>query len=144
MTFTNASPGTGTDGESGLPADLEHVHGMPAAWPSAEAPAVVALTDAATIAVNAALGNVFRVTLAGNRTLGAPTNPADGQMLNFEVTQDATGSRTLAYASAYEFSTTLASPTLSTAAGKVDLLSFRYSAVATKWRCTGIILGSAS
>jgi hypothetical protein len=144
MTFTNASPGVATDGESGLPADLEHVHGMPASWPSAWAPAVVALTDAATIAVNAALGNVFRVTLGGNRTLGAPTNPVDGQEVNFEITQDGTGSRTLAYASAYEFSTTIASPTLSTAAGDVDMLSFRYSAVNSKWRCTRVVLGSAS
>lgn len=36
------------------------------------APKVVALTDATTIAVNAALGNDFRVTLTGNHTLGAP------------------------------------------------------------------------
>ena len=144
MTFTNPSPGVATDGDSGLPADLEHTHGMPAAWPSAWAPAISALTDAATILVNAALGNVFRVTLAGNRTLGAPTNPADGQTIDFEVTQDGTGSRTLAYASVYEFSTTIASPTLSTAAGDVDLLTFRYSAVNSKWRCLRVVLGSAS
>ena len=144
MTYTNASPGVAHDGDGGLPADVEHVHGMPAAWPSAESPKVVALTDAATIAVNAALGNVFRVTLGGNRTLGAPTNPTDGQTIDFEVTQDGTGSRTLAYASAYEFSTTVTSPTLTTAAGKVDLLTFRYSAVASKWRCLRVVLGSAT
>jgi hypothetical protein len=104
----------------------------------------VALTDAATIAVNAALGFLFRVTLAGNRTLGAPSNPVDGQTIDFEITQGAGGSHTLAYASAYEFSTTLASPTLSTAAGDVDMLTFRYSAVNSKWRCLRIVLGSAS
>jgi hypothetical protein len=126
------------------------VAGTPGTWVSPAGPALfsamtaVALTDAATVAVNAALGNLFRVTLAGNRTLGAPTNPTDGQTIDFEITQDGTGSRTLAYASAYEFSTTLASPTLSTAAGKVDLLSFRYSSVASKWRCKLIDLGFAS
>jgi hypothetical protein len=144
MTYTKPSPGTAADGDGGLYADVEHIHGMPSAWPSAEAPAVVALTDAATIAVNAALGNVFRVTLAGNRTLGAPANPADGQQIDFEFTQGAGGSHTLAYNAAYEFSTTIASPTLSTAAGDVDLLSFRYSAVASKWRCLRVVLGSAS
>lgn len=118
--------------------------GTPGTWLAPAGAPAVALTDAATIAVNAALGNLFRVTLAGNRTLGAPSNPADGQVVSFEITQDATGSRTLAYASAYEFSTTLASPTLSTAAGKVDLLSFRYSSVASKWRCTLINLGFTS
>jgi hypothetical protein len=126
------------------------VAGTPGTWVTPAGPALfsamtpVALTDAATIAVNAALGNLFRVTLAGNRTLGAPTNPTDGQTLDFEITQDGTGTRTLAYASAFEFSTTLGSPTLSTAAGAVDMLSFRYSSVAAKWRCTKIILGSAS
>ena len=39
------------------------------------APAVVGLTDAATIAVDASLGNDFRVTLAGNRAMANPANP---------------------------------------------------------------------
>ncbi len=144
MTYTQPSPGTAKDGDGGLYADVEHVHGMPSAWPSAWAPKVVALTDASTIAVNAALGNIFRVTLGGNRTLGAPSNPVDGQEISFEITQDGTGTRTLAYASAYEFSTTISSPTLSTAAGDVDMLSFRYSSVNSKWRCQRVVLGSAS
>ena len=123
------------------------VAGSPGTWasgPAVTALAPVTLTDAATVAVNAALGNLFRVTIAGNRTLGAPANPVDGQTIDFEITQDSGGSHTLAYASAYEFSTSLASPTLSTAAGDVDMLTFRYSAVAAKWRCTRIVLGSAS
>ena len=45
------------------------------------------LTDAATIAVNAALGNQFRVPLTSaigaSRTLGNPTNPTDGQIVTF-------------------------------------------------------------
>ena len=51
------------------------------------APAVVILADAATIAVDASLGNDFRVTIAGNRTMGNPANPADGQKITFQVTQ---------------------------------------------------------
>ena len=38
----------------------------------AVAPDVVSLSDAATIAVDASLGNDFRVTLGGNRTMGTP------------------------------------------------------------------------
>jgi hypothetical protein len=34
--------------------------------------AIVPLTDAATITTDASLGNLFRVTLASNRTLGNP------------------------------------------------------------------------
>ena len=126
------------------------VAGTPGTWVAPAGPAIfssmtaVTLTDGATIAVNAALGNLFRVTLAGNRTLGAPSNPTDGQTIHFEIKQDATGSRTLAYASAYEFSTTLGSPTLTTTAGDVDLLAFRYNSTATKWRCLLIDLGFTS
>ena len=44
--------------------------------PGAVAPAVVGLTDAATIAVDASLGNDFRVTIAANRTMATrPTRP---------------------------------------------------------------------
>ena len=51
------------------------------------APAVVALTDAPAIAVDASLGNDFRVTLAGNRTMENPANPTDGQKIVFQITQ---------------------------------------------------------
>ena len=92
------------------------------------APAVVALTDAATIAVDASLGNDFRVTIAGNRTMGNPSNPANGQQIIFQVTQGSGGSFTLTWGSGYEFSAALPQPTLSTTAGQTDLLGFIYNA----------------
>ena len=64
---------------------------------------VITLTDAATIAVNAALGSTFRVTLGGNRTLGTPSNPTDGQRITFEIIQGSGGNFTLAYSGAYAF-----------------------------------------
>lgn len=63
-----------------------------------DAAAPVTLTDAATIAVDMATGINFNVTLEGNRTLGNPTNAKVGQSGRIRITQDATGSRTLAYA----------------------------------------------
>ena len=99
----------------------------------AVAPAVVGLTDAATIAVDASLGNDFRVTIAGNRTLGNPANPTDGQKIVVQVTQGAGGPFTLSYGTAYEFSTGLPQPTLSTTAGTTDLLGFVYNAAKGKW-----------
>ena len=83
----------------------------------------VALTDASTIAVDLSLGNNFTVTLAGNRTLGAPTNATAGQSGVIVVTQDGTGSRTLAYNSAYKFAGGTA-PTLTTTASAVDVLAY--------------------
>ena len=70
------------------------------AWSSG---AVTGLTDAATIAVDMSTGINFSVTLGGNRTLGAPSNTKVGQTGAFRVTQDGTGSRTLAYNSVYKF-----------------------------------------
>jgi hypothetical protein len=104
------------------------------------APAVSALTDGATIAVNAALGNVFTVTLGGNRTLANPTNPVAGQTIHVHVTQDATGSRTLAYGTAYDFGTA-GSPTLTTTAAKMDILGFTYDGNLAKWCYLGSGLG---
>ena len=88
----------------------------------ADAAALVALTDAATIAVDLAGGTNFTVTLAGNRTLGAPSNAKPGMSGTILIKQDATGSRTLAYNTAWKpFGST---PALSTSANAVDLLTW--------------------
>jgi hypothetical protein len=99
---------------------------------------VVSLTDAGTIAVNAALGNTFRVTLGGNRTMGTPSNPADGQMILFEIAQGLAGTYTLAWSSAYLFTTALPAPAITTTAGAVDIFGFKYASSAAKWRCLAI------
>jgi len=85
--------------------------------------ATVALTDAATIALNMSTFINGTVTLGGNRTLGNPTNPKVGQSGWIAITQDGTGSRTLAYASNWEFASGSA-PVLSTAAGAKDVLFY--------------------
>ena len=100
---------------------------------------VTTLTDAATIAVNAALGSTFRVTLGGNRTLGTPSNPTDGQKITFEIIQDGTGSRTLAYAAGYSFPSSIGTPVLSSSPGFHDFLAFRYDAGTTTWYCVGFV-----
>jgi hypothetical protein len=98
---------------------------------------VVALTDAATIAVDLSLGNNFSVTLAGNRTLGAPTNVTAGQSGVIVVTQDGTGSRTLAFNSVYKFAGGTA-PTLTTTASAVDVLAY-YVESATRITVTSLL-----
>jgi len=102
--------------------------------------ATVALTDAATIATNAALGSRFTVTLAGNRTLGAPTNPRDGQRCLWLLKQDATGSRTLTLNAAFRVPTGI-TVTLSTAATTVDVLEAVYSSFVSGWIVTNFLKG---
>lgn len=85
--------------------------------------AISALTDGATITPNFNSGNNFSVTLAGNRTLANPTNITAGQSGVIVITQDATGSRTLAYGSFYKFAGGTA-PTLTTTANAVDVLAY--------------------
>lgn len=89
----------------------------------ADAAAPIALVDAPTITVDLAAGSNFVVTLAGNRTLGAPTGAKPGATGTILIKQPSTGGpRTLAYAAAWApFGPT---PGLSTTAGAVDLLSF--------------------
>lgn len=96
------------------------------------APAVAALSGAATVLVNAALGNAFNLTLTSSSwTMGSPSNPADGQVIRFRVTQGGGGNFTLAWGTAYDFGAGSA-PTLSTAAGKVDIIAFEYMASLSK------------
>jgi hypothetical protein len=96
------------------------------------APAVVALTDAATVAIDASAGNDFRVTIAGNRTIGAPSNLTDGQALTITVTQDATGSRTLTWNAVYKFGGA-GTPVLTTTANGSDVLAFKVFGSAARY-----------
>lgn len=83
----------------------------------------VALTDATSIATDLSLGNNFSVTLGGNRTLANPSNIVAGQSGIIVITQDGTGSRTLAYGSYFKFPAGTA-PTLTTTASAVDVLAY--------------------
>ncbi len=94
---------------------------------------VVTLTDAATIATDASLGNHFRVTLGGNRTLGNPTNPTDGQKCTWEIIQDGTGGRTLAWDTKFLFSTDLPSITITTTLNTRTLIAAIYNSTLDKW-----------
>lgn len=107
----------------------------------AVAPTPVALTDAATIATDASLGNHFRVTLGGNRTLGNPTNPTDGQKCLWEIIQDATGSRTITLDTKFALGTDITGVTLTTTASKRDFLGAVYNSTADKWYVIAFVKG---
>lgn len=99
----------------------------------------IALVDAATIGVNCKLGSHFYVTLAGNRTLGKPSNMRDGQRLIFELIQDSTGSRTITLDAS--FSNGPWTITLTTTANKRDFLECVYSAIDDKLYITNFQKG---
>ena len=94
------------------------------------------LTDGSTIAWNVINSPVAKVTLAGNRTMAAPsgTGTAAGQMISLLAIQDGTGSRTITWNAVYEFPSDTA-PTLTTTANLGDIFSFRYNG--SKWLLIG-------
>ena len=99
------------------------------------------LTDTSTIPVDASLGNDFRVTIAGNRTMRNPSNPAPGQQIIFQITQGSGGPYTIAWDSDYEFSGGLPEPVLSANAGQTDLLGFIYNAARARWLLAAFVNG---
>lgn len=91
-------------------------------WAAAD---YVALNDSGgNIAVDMSTGINFSMTMDGNYTLSNPTNTKNGQAGEIIITQDGTGSRTLAYGSNWKFANG-APPDLSTDAGAIDVLSYK-------------------
>ena len=88
------------------------------------------LSDGATPAWNALTEPVAKITIAGNRTIGAASGGVAGQFISLLIIQDGTGSRTMTWNAAYEFKDDTA-PTLTTTAAKGDLFVFRYNG--SKW-----------
>lgn len=97
--------------------------GQPNGWTAGQACQPNALSDGPTITPDLNLCNVKTVTLGGNRTLANPANARGGYCGQIFITQDGTGGRTLGYGSSWYFPGGTA-PTLSTAPGAVDVLSF--------------------
>ena len=99
---------------------------------------VVTLTDAASVVPDLNTSNVFAVTLAGNRTLAAPTNTSTniGATGHIFIVQDATGGRTLSYNTAYQFPDGTV-PVLTSTSGAVDVLFY---AVRTTAKVDSIVI----
>ena len=101
----------------------------------------VVLTDGVTINTDASLGNHFRVTLGGNRTLANPTGLIDGQRLTWEITQDAVGGRTLSLGSFFAFGSDITGVVLSTTPSKTDFIGGIYNSSASKIFIVSVIRG---
>jgi hypothetical protein len=80
------------------------------------------MTDQATITWDTSAGAFATVTLAGSRTVAAPTNLTAGASYGIKVTQDGTGGRALTWNAVFKWSG--GTPVLSTAASAIDVLTF--------------------
>lgn len=96
-----------------LKADTTVTDGLNTRVTTLESAGIVALTDGASIATDASAGKHFRVTVAGDRTLAAPTNATDGMHRIWEITASAADrSLTLSTGSSgsFELTTNITSP----------------------------------
>jgi len=99
---------------------------------------VSVLTDEATPALNAALGNVFTLSATGDRTIAVPSNPTNGQRIVIRHTASG-GARTLALntgAGGFRFGTSITGLTI-TASGKTDYIGAIYNSTASFWDVVG-------
>lgn len=96
--------------------------------------AVVALSDGATPALDASLGNIFTLAAAGNRTIAVPSNPTSGQKIIIRHLASG-GARTLALnsgAGGFRFGTDVTALT-ATESGKYDYIGCVYNSTDSKW-----------
>jgi predicted secreted protein len=102
----------------------------------------VTLTDATTVATDASLGTHFRLSMGGNRTLGPPTNPTDGQVAVWEVTASA-AARTLSLdtgTGGFAYGTDITALT-ATSSGLTDYVQAVYRTSVNKWRVIAYVKG---
>jgi hypothetical protein len=123
-TLTGVLKGNGTSAFSAATAGTDYA-GIDTAqtFTKGQRGEITVLSDGATITPDLADSNNFSVTLGGNRTLANPSNITAGQSGSIFITQDGTGSRTLAYGSNFDFAGGTA-PTLSTTAAAVDRIDY--------------------
>lgn len=103
---------------------------------------VATLTDGATPALDASLGNTFLLTAAGDRTIAVPTNATSGQRITI-VHKASGGARTLALntgAGGFRFGTTITALT-ATGSGLTDYIECIYNLADTKWDVINVIKG---
>lgn len=97
--------------------------GLAQEWTKTQNFNMTTLTDAASIAWDLESNQVSEVTITANRTLANPTNQVAGATYILIVKQDAGGTNTLAYGSAYLYPGGTA-PVVAAGANAISVLSF--------------------
>ncbi|MDR3572281.1 MAG: hypothetical protein P4L50_00330 [Anaerolineaceae bacterium] len=84
---------------------------------------ITTLTDASTIAWSTSAAPSAKVTLAASRTMGAPSGLVAGKSYTLEIIQGGSGTNLITWNSVFKWPAATA-PTLSTAPGAVDIITF--------------------
>lgn len=100
-----------------------------------------AITYAATVTINCSSASIFDITLTGNINIGLTSPAYDGQKITLRIKQDATGSRTVTFASSIAVGTDITGFTATTTGNKTDILGFIYNAQSTKFELVAIVKG---
>jgi hypothetical protein len=107
--------------------------GTATAFTAQQSSTLAVITDQATLAWAVGSAQKAKVTLGGNRTMGAVTGAIDGTTYFLWAIQDATGSRTITWtttgAGSFDFGID-GPPTLTTTANKADLVCFEAVSIA--------------
>lgn len=108
---------------------------------AALAPTVGTITDApsGTLTANAQSAQLFETTFgttAGNRTIGTPNNPTNGQALLYRIKQNAAATGTIVWASVFKFDSSTGTATAGTAS-TWSYYGFRYNLGDVKWDYQG-------
>ena len=103
---------------------------------------VVTLTDGATPALDASLGDIFTLSAAGDRTIAVPTNPVAGKKIIIRHYASG-GARTLALnsgAGGFRFGSTITALTQTTS-GKYDYIGCIYNSTSGYWEVVAYAKG---
>jgi hypothetical protein len=84
---------------------------------------IIDLVDSAIIYTDASEGNIFRVTISGNRAFANPTNLVEGATYMWIIKEDGTGGYTPTFDTLFDFAT---APSWATAANAVNVVSGVY------------------
>ena len=98
----------------------------------------IADSPSGTITPNAQAQQIVEITLgttAGNRTIGTPANPRDGQFLGYRIKQNSNNTGTIVWPSIYVFNSN-GTPTLGTTSSW-NYYGWRYHAGDTKYHFQG-------
>lgn len=103
---------------------------------NAQTTPVAVAFSATTMALDCTESNVFTTTFTANVTVApALNNPQDGQTINWFITQDSTGGRTMTWPTSFKWPLG-ASTVLSISANAVDLVTATYRSATGFWYAT--------
>lgn len=103
---------------------------------------IVTLTYASTTTTDASLGDIFLLTLTGSPTIANPTNPVDGQRIEWRIYQNGSGGFTPTLDTKFRIPSSTTPPLAwVTTANKMNLLVVEYNLADDKFDVVAFIPG---